>query len=257
MALTSLKRLVEQNDTPGGRIFDLLVQGVILVSLVSFSIDTLPHLDSGTRRLLDVIEVATVVIFTAEYVARLVVADSRMRFVFSFYGIVDAVAILPFYLASGVDLRAICAFRLFRLLRAFKLLRYSTAAGRLLRALAIAREELILFFSTTLLLLCFSAVGIYYFENPAQPEAFSSVFDGLWWAVATLTTVGYGDIIPLTIGGRFFTFVVLMLGLGLVALPSGLIASAMSKVRNEPGDSPGAPISGNTQQGAAHGEFQD
>ena len=81
------------------------------------------------------------------------------------------------------------------------------------------------------MLLYVSAMGIYYFENPVQPEAFSSVFDGLWWAVVTLTTVGYGDVYPVTVGGKAFTFFVLMIGLGIVAVPTGLIASALGKAR--------------------------
>ena len=97
----------------------------------------------------------------------------------------------------------------------------------------IAREELILFACATMLILYFAAIGIYYFEHEAQPEAFSSVFDGLWWAVATLTTVGYGDVFPVTAGGRFFTFIVLITGLGVVAVPTGLIASALSRAREE------------------------
>jgi voltage-gated potassium channel len=81
------------------------------------------------------------------------------------------------------------------------------------------------------MLLFFSAVGIYYFENTAQPETFSSVFQSMWWAVATLTTVGYGDVYPITIGGKIFTFFVLMVGLGIVAVPTGLVASALSSAR--------------------------
>ena len=92
-----------------------------------------------------------------------------------------------------------------------------------------------LFGSAALIILYLSAVGIYYFENEAQPEAFKSVFHSLWWAVATLTTVGYGDVYPITAGGRIFTFFVLAVGLGIVAVPSGLIASALSQAREEQG----------------------
>jgi voltage-gated potassium channel len=101
---------------------------------------------------------------------------------------------------------------------------------RFLRAFVIAREEVILFGIVALMLLYLSAVGIYYFENEAQPENFASVFHSLWWSVATLTTVGYGDIYPVTVGGRIFTFVVLMIGLGVVAVPAGVFASALSRV---------------------------
>jgi len=91
----------------------------------------------------------------------------------------------------------------------------------------------VLFGCIAMILLYLSAVGIYYFENAAQPEKFKSIFHSLWWALATLTTVGYGDIYPVTAGGQFFTFFVLMLGLGVVAVPTGLIASALSQARNE------------------------
>ena len=115
-------------------------------------------------------------------------------------------AILPFYIAKGVDLRSLRALRLLRLFRAFKLIRYSKAIRRLHKALFIVKEEMVLFFCVTILLMFFSAVGIYYFENEAQPEAFASIFHSLWWGIVTLTTVGYGDVYPITIGGKIFTF---------------------------------------------------
>ena len=121
-------------------------------------------------------------------------------------------------------------FRLFRLL---KLLRFGRAMGRFARAFIIAKEEIILFSVVTVMLLYLSAVGIYYFEHIAQPEEFKSVIHSLWWAVTTLTTVGYGDVYPITAGGKIFTFIVLMIGLGIVAIPAGLLASALSKVRME------------------------
>ena len=96
-----------------------------------------------------------------------------------------------------------------------------------------AREELILFGFVAAIMLYLSAVGIYYFENSAQPEQFKSVFHSLWWAVTTLTTVGYGDMYPITVGGKLFTFCVLIIGLGIVAVPTGLIASALSQIRKE------------------------
>lgn len=231
MSLRSIKQAVEQNDTGWGRVFDLSIQLLIVTSLVAFSIETLPDLRESTRRWLHAFEVATVMIFTVEYLLRILVADNKARFVFSFFGLVDLLSILPFYLGLHLDLRSIRAFRILRIIRAFKLVRYSKAVRRLHRALLIAREELVLYLFATLLLLYFSAVGIYYFEHEAQPEAFRSVFHSLWWAVATLTTVGYGDVYPITVGGRVFTFLVLMLGLGLVSVPAGLIASSLSKAR--------------------------
>lgn len=137
-------------------------------------------------------------------------------------------AILPFYISTGIDLRSIRVFRFFRLARSFKLFRYNKAIQRFSTAFIMIKEELILFLFATAFLLYFSAVGIYYFENPAQPEQFQSIFDSLWWAVATLTTVGYGDVYPVTVGGKIFTFFVLLIGLGIVAVPAGLVSSALT-----------------------------
>ncbi len=232
-----LKQIVENNDTPSGRIFDLVIQFLIVVSLVTFSIETLPGLSATTVRYLSWIEIATVLLFTAEYLVRISVADRKLGFVFSFFGLIDLIAILPFYIAAGIDLRSIRAFRLLRLFRAFKIARYSKAVQRFHRAFIIAKEELVLFVIIAIFLLYFSAVGIYYFENEAQPEKFASVFHSLWWSVATLTTVGYGDIYPITVGGKIFTFCVLLVGLGIVSIPAGLVASALSKARAMEDDS--------------------
>lgn len=232
----NIKRIVETSDTPAGRAFDLTIQVLILLSLASFSVETLPDLPVSARKELRLLEIGTVGIFTVEYLLRVFLADRKFRFILSFYGLVDLAAIAPFYIASGIDLRSIRVLRLLRLLRTFKLFRYSQAVQRLRDAFSLAREELILFFVASLLVLYVSAVGIYYFEHAAQPEVFASVFHSLWWALVTLTTVGYGDIYPITTGGRIFTFFVLMIGLGIVAIPTGLIASALSEARKQDHD---------------------
>lgn len=211
--------------------WDYLIQALIILSLVAFAIETLPTLSPTWRWYLEIFEVVTVSIFTIEYVLRLVFCRPRFSYAFSFFGAVDLIAILPFYLSTGIDLRSIRAFRLLRLFRLLKLARYSSAMQRFHRAFSIAREELVLFGAVALIILYLSAVGIYYFERDAQPEAFGSVFHSLWWAVTTLTTVGYGDVYPITMGGRILTFFVLVVGLGIVAIPTGLFASALSKAR--------------------------
>ena len=172
-------------------------------------------------------------IFTLEYILRIYVADRKRDYILSFYGIVDLIAIAPFYLSIGIDLRSLRILRMLRLFRLFKLVRYNSAMRRFSRAFSIAKEEVVIFGIVTIMLLYLSAVGIYYFENEAQPEQFKSIFHSFWWAVATLTTVGYGDVYPVTIGGRVFTFLILMVGLGIVAVPAGLLASALSKARSE------------------------
>lgn len=224
-----LKRIIEENDTTAGKAFDLFIQFLIVLSLVSFSIETLPNLGKNTKWILNTTEVIIVAIFTLEYLLRLFVADKKLKFVFSFYALIDLIAILPFYVARGIDLRSIRVFRLFRLIRAFKIFRYSKAIQRFKNAFLEVKEELILFLVATGFLLFIAAVGIYYFENPAQPEQFKSIFHCLWWAVATLTTVGYGDIYPITAGGKIFTSFIVIIGLGIIAVPTGLLASALTK----------------------------
>lgn len=227
----NLKRIVEKSDTKTGKAFDLAVQFLIVVSLIAFSLETLPNLSHTTLLTLHYIEIACVAVFTVEYLLRVAVASNRFAFVTSFFGIVDLIAILPFYFATGVDLRAVRAFRLLRIFRILGLSRFNKTIARFRVALKLAREELILFLSLSGIVLYLSAVGIYYFENPTQPEIFQSIFHSLWWAIITLTTVGYGDMYPITLGGRLFTFLILMVGLGLVSVPAGLVASSLSKAR--------------------------
>lgn len=224
-----LKNIVELNDNPKSRYFAYFIQILIFVSIVSFSVETIPGLSPSTRSILKVIEVFCVLVFTVEYLLRIYVSDRKLRFIFSFYGLIDFLAILPFYLALGIDLRSLRALRFLRLFRLLKLMRYNRAINHFTRAIATTKEEIILFLIVTLILIYISAVGIYYFENEAQPEHFASVFDSLWWSIITLTTVGYGDVYPVTVGGRVFTFFILMIGLGIVAIPTGIISSALTK----------------------------
>ena len=238
-----LKRLVEKSDTPAGRWFDNTVFALIVVSLVTFSIETLPNLSPNIAAFLWWAEVVTVVLFTIEYLLRISVAERRWQFLRSFVSLIDLAAILPFYLSLGaIDLRALRTFRLLRLLRILKLARYGRVVRRMHRAFVIVREEMILFLSVALMLIFLSAVGIYYFERTSQPELFASVFHSLWWAFVTLTTVGYGDAYPITLGGRIFTVFVLVAGVGVVAAPTGLFASALAQVRKEEETEGYAPV---------------
>ena len=153
VAVRDLKRIVERSDTPAGVWFDQIALAAILVSLVAFSVDTLPALSSDVRQLLWLVEVVTVAIFTTEYALRLIVADSPRRFALSFFGIIDLIAILPFYLSLGVDLRSIRVLRVLRLLRIIRVGRYMQALDRLQRAGRMVREELVLFLGVSLALI--------------------------------------------------------------------------------------------------------
>ena len=230
--MEKLKSIILKNDTKGGRIFDLCIQFLIVLSVVCFSIETLPDLDDSTIKVLKILEVIVVILFTVEYLLRIVLSEKRFKFIFSFYGIIDLAAILPFYLATGLDFRSVRALRLLRVFRILKLVKYSAAINRFVQALKSIKRELIMFFAMTLIMIYLAGAGIYFFENSAQPEAFTSIFDSLWWAIVTLTTVGYGDIYPITVGGKIFTFFILIIGLGIVAIPTGLFASALTKTKD-------------------------
>ena len=227
----SLWTIIEDNTTKKGKLFDYFIQILIVLSLVSFSIESLPNLSDKTLNILQKFEILSITIFSTEYILRIFVSKRPIKYIFSFYGIIDILAILPFYVTGLMDLRFLRMFRIFRVFRAFKLIRYNKALSRFHNAYKIVKEELVLFFMVTLMLLFLVSAGIYAFENEAQPEVFKSVFHSAWWAVVTLTTVGYGDVYPITIGGRIFTFFVLMIGIGIIAVPAGLIGTALSKAR--------------------------
>ncbi|MFB9057251.1 ion transporter [Mariniflexile ostreae] len=224
-----IKSIVEINNNRKSRCFAFFIQALILISIVTFSVETIPNLEPKTKLILRAIEWFSVVVFTIEYFLRIYVADNKRKFIFSFFGVIDLLAILPFYLSFGVDLRSLRTLRFLRLFRILKLVRYNRALNHFTRAIKSAKEEILLFIFITLILIYFSAVGIYYFESEAQPEHFASIFDSLWWAIITLTTVGYGDVYPITVGGKVFTFFILMIGLGIVAIPTGIISSALTK----------------------------
>ena len=226
-----LRKIIEENTNRKGKIFDYFIQGLILISLITFSIDTLPHKSDLVKQIISQIELFCVAVFSIEYFLRIYVAKKPWKYIFSFYGIIDLLAIVPFYLRISIDLRSLRAFRVFRIFRALKLVRYNKALKRFRVAAKIVKEEIVLFLIVTAILIFLSATGIYYFENKAQPEIFSSIFHSFWWAVVTLTTVGYGDAFPITIGGKIFTFFVLIIGVGIVTIPAGLVATALSKAR--------------------------
>ena len=230
----SIKDIVQGSDTKASRAFDSVVFLLIISSIIALTFETLPDLSPAAKRAFHIFETITVVLFTIEYVLRIATSPEKRRYIFSFHGIIDLVAILPFYLSLGFDLRAARALRLFRIFRILKIARYNRAMARFGKAISEAKEEVMIFFFAAIMLLYLSGVGIYYFEHEVQPENFGSIVHSLWWALATLTTVGYGDVYPVTIGGKLFTFVILMCGLGVVAVPAGIVSSALSRVvRNE------------------------
>tara|TARA_Y100000590_G_C15435890_1_gene906992 strand:+ start:138 stop:845 length:708 start_codon:yes stop_codon:yes gene_type:complete len=228
-----IRKIILGTDTPAGRNFDLFIQGLIILSLITFPLETIQNLPDYMMQALIWIEIITVAIFTCEYVLRLWVKEKKLKFIFSFFGLIDLLAILPFYLNTAVDLRILRVFRLFRIFRLFELPQYSEALDTFNQAFKSIKSELFIFGGFSLMILYISSIGIYTFEHDAQPEVFGSVFDALWWSIVTLTTVGYGDAYPITIGGKIFTSLIIIIGIGIVAVPTGLLATAMRESRSK------------------------
>ena len=218
------------------RRLDFISAPFIVLSAVSLAVGSELEDASGVAGLLRYFETAVSLLFTAEYATRLYLGGRK--YAFSFFGVVDLLAGVPglLILAGGHDLLALRMLRLFRLLSLLKLGRYGTAAARLGSALKSVREEFALLGATAVAVLCLSAFGIRYFEHEAQPEYFSTFGDCLWWSVVSLTTVGYGDVYPHTPGGKVFASFVLLLSVGIVAAPAGLIAAALARKRDDDQD---------------------
>lgn len=227
---SKIRSIVEDNTTKKGKIFDYIIQFLILLSLIAFSLETLPNNTPQLVKFLHNFEVFCIAVFSIEYILRISVSKKPLSYVFSFYGVIDFLAVIPYYLSS-IDLRFLRAFRVFRIFRAFKLIRYNKALNRFQIAYQIVKEELMLFMMVILILLFIVSAGIYFFENEAQPDVFTSIFHSVWWSIVTLTTVGYGDVYPITTGGKIFTFFVLIIGVGVVTVPAGLVATSLSKAR--------------------------
>jgi len=223
-----LKNIIESQESRVGYFFDIFIQVLIILSLISFSFETISGLGEGTKKFLQMFELVSIVIFTTEYLLRIYVSDKKLSYIFSFYGFIDFIAIAPFYLSGAIDLRSLRVVRLLRILRLFKLFRFNESLLLLQKAFIIVKREMIIFSFIALILLYISSVGIYFFENPVQPDEFSSIFACMWWAVSTMTTVGYGDIVPITIGGKIFTSFISFIGIGVVSIPTALLASSLT-----------------------------
>jgi len=229
--------------------FDIFIMTMIILNVILVIMETVEPVYNRFHYWFDLFEVISVTIFTIEYLARVWTANlmdkykhpvwGRVRYVFSWVALIDLFAILPFYLplVFAMDGRFLRILRLFRLVRLFKMGRYSTAFGLITKVFQKRKEELVISLTFLLVMLIFASGLMYYIEHEVQPEAFSSIPETMWWGVATLTTVGYGDVYPVTALGRFLGAIIAILGVGLFALPAGIIAagfeSELSKKRKD------------------------
>ncbi len=224
-------------------IFDYTITILILLNVIAIILETIPEVNDSLRGFLRQFELVSVIIFSIEYLLRLYVSDlshpsssktrSAFKFIFSAYGLIDLFAIIPFYLPFliKVDLRFLRILRLMRFFQILKINRYHSSLNLIWSVIKEKRPELAITGFVTFLALLIASFLMYYVEGEVQPDKFPNILAGFWWAIATLTTVGYGDVYPITGIGKVISGFVAILGIGLVALPTGIIgAGFMEKI---------------------------
>jgi voltage-gated potassium channel len=227
---------VAKSGDKASRIFDISILTLIFLNVVAVIIGSVSSIQERWGAFLTVFEIISIIVFTIEYLARLwsCTVDpqfggfirGRIRHALQVMSIVDLLAILPFYLPIlGIDLRSLRVLRLLRIVRVAKVGRYYSSLNLIKQVFQSKKEELVLTSALMGLLLIVSSSLLYYCENAVQPDAFSSIPATMWWAVATLTTVGYGDMYPVTPMGKFCASVVSILGIGMFALPTSILGA--------------------------------
>lgn len=221
-----------ENSGRTGQWFRGTVGLIVVVNLSAIVLSTFPEL-AKLDRLFDLISYISSVVFTVEYAYRIINAiriHAAWRYIFSFMGMVDFICILPFVLPTMLSFSAEASKMMVfpHVFLIFKVLRYSKAFEAMRDILRLVRPQLQLVLAVSFTFVTFSSILMYYVERGAQPEVFSSVGEGFWWAVITMTTVGYGDVYPVTGLGKFLAAFLALVGMGMIALPAGIISSAFS-----------------------------
>ena len=219
---------------------DIFLITLISLNAVALILETVESIYEQYATFFYYFELVSVILFSIEYVLRVWSANAapayrqlftgNLRYAMTPLAVVDLLAVLPFYLPLlGLDFRIARTLRVFRLLRLFKISRYTKALRHISKVFLDKREELAISLTFTMILLLLASTLMYYAEHEAQPEAFSSIPETMWWGIATLTTVGYGDVYPVTAIGKLLGGVIAIIGIGLFALPAGILASGFSE----------------------------
>lgn len=227
----SLHDIIFEADTKAGKIFDVILMILIGLSVAAVLIDSMPEAHRRYGDLLLVLEWAFTIIFSIEYVLRIYTTRKPLKYIFSFYGIIDFIAILPTYLSlmftGSQFLLVIRILRLLRVFRVLKLARYVRASDVLRIALRNSKHKIIVFLEVVIIIVTIVGSLIYLIEGPES--GFTSIPISIYWAVVTLTTVGYGDIAPVTFLGRFLASIVMIIGYAIIAVPTGILSVEMVK----------------------------
>lgn len=219
------------------RSFDFLILILIFFNVLAVVLETVQTLEENYRAYFFLFELCSVVVFSIEYLARIWSSTSqvayrrpfrgRLKFALTPMALIDLLAILPFFLVFlTIDMRFVRALRLFRLFRVFKLVRYSNSLRLFGNVIRNRKEELVITATIMFVLIILTSSFIYFAEHEAQPDKFSDIPSSMWWAIVTLTTVGYGDVYPVTPLGKIFAAIIAVLGIGMFALPTGILGAS-------------------------------
>jgi voltage-gated potassium channel len=228
-----LYEIVFEADTPAGRTFDIVLLISIVASVIIVVLESVPAIKQRFGPELRIVEWFFTIIFTLEYLARLWTVPYKKKYVFSFFGIIDLLSVLPTYLgfffAGAQSLMVIRSLRLLRIFRIFKLSRYIGEGQHLARAMKASQHKIIVFLLTVLTSVIIFGTLMYMIEGPNN--GFSSIPKSIYWAIVTMTTVGYGDIAPQTALGQTLASVIMILGYGIIAVPTGIVSAEMVQIK--------------------------
>ena len=207
----------------GKKLCEKIIIILIIINIVLLFLETLSSIPQAVTRMFDLIELVSIIIFTIEIAVRLFINRGEKKSIsYWIFLLIDFAAVIFFYIPVSFDARML---RIFRVIKALKITRHSKSIRKFIEVLTVKRDELLSCLGIICFFLFFSSIFIYYFEHEKQPENFPNMFSALWWSVVTLTTVGYGDVYPVTVGGKILTSFISLLGIGVIALPTGIIAA--------------------------------
>jgi len=232
-----LHEIIYEADTPEGKLFDVILLIAIIASIVLVMLESIKGFDVKYHNFLDISEWVITILFTVEYIARIITVKKPLKYIFSFYGIVDFLSTIPKYLsiifAGTHALVALRALRLLRIFRILKLARYLGASNMLARSLKASRAKISVFLFAVLIVCIIFGTLMYLIEGEAG--GFTSIPTSVYWCIVTLTTVGFGDITPITPLGQLIAAFIMILGYGIIAVPTGIV-SAEYAAQNKPGN---------------------
>lgn len=241
-----LHEIIYEADTPEGKLFDVVLLIAIIASIVLVMLESIKGFDTKYHDFLNISEWIITILFTFEYIARIVTVKKPFKYIFSFYGMVDFLSTVPKYLslifAGTHALVALRALRLLRVFRILKLARYLGASNMLANALKASRAKIMVFLFAVLILCIIFGTLMYLIEG--EDSGFTSIPVSVYWCIVTLTTVGFGDIAPVTPFGQFIAAIIMILGYGIIAVPTGIVSaeySAQGKLTNNPNEKPKLP----------------